>query len=341
LTKKTFGLQLLAVCALIVALSAPALNAADKLSADKAGTIGNPTGQIAFIRNGNVWIMNADGTGQEMVSEVTNADGSMSWAPDGRRIAFTRSGKVTVQGPDPNVGGFHKAYDIFIAYLDSAYANNRMWWTRLTEDLGSRDPYWSLDGSEIMFWKDMNANKANAGDPNYQVCSMAPDGSDLTILRKDWQNFADDFLTQPALGPDGKIAAVAMYERRPQGTVVLNRDRFMVSVDSLRVMATANARMVAPSWSPDGQWMAYIYNDMNAPGIYIASADMKTKYLVFTPPVGAYLYTAPPSFSPDSKWLTFATTDGSVWMCDITGNGARRLTPPGLDRNPAWSKPKK
>ena len=86
MTKKTFGLQLLAVCALIVALSAPALYAADKLSADKAGTIGNPTGQIAFIRNGNIWIMNADGTEpRQLTKEDFRLLNNPYWSPDGRR----------------------------------------------------------------------------------------------------------------------------------------------------------------------------------------------------------------------------------------------------------------
>lgn len=312
--------------------------AAEKLPAAKAGEIGAPTGQIAFIRNGNVWIMNADGTGQEMICEVTNADGRLSWAPDGRRIAFTRSGKVQLQGPDPMVGGFHKVYDIFIAFLDSAYANNRLYWWRLTDDLGSRDPQWTLDGKEIVYWKDMNANIANALEPNYQVCIMDADGGNPGPIRKDWQNFGNDFLTSPSLSKNGEIAAVTMYDNKQQGLVVLPRNDFMVSVDSLRAITMGNLKKVAPAWSPDGKWLAYVYNDMNNPGVYIASPDLSEEYLVFTPPVGALLYTGPPSFSPDSKWLTFATLDGSIWICDITGNGGRRLTPGGLDRAPAWSK---
>ncbi len=319
-----------------------AILAADKLPAAKAGTIGAPTGQIAFIRNGNVWVMNADGSGQQVVMEAGNADGRLSWSPDNRRIAFTRTGKITVQGPDPMIGGFHKCNDLFIAWLDSAYANNTLWWTRITNDLGSRDPDWSVDGKEIVFWKDMNANIANSDGPNYQICSIAPDGSDFTILRKDWQNFADDFLTSPSLSPDGqKIATVSLYDNQQQGMLVVKRTNIMLPVDSIRARTLQALKMVAPTWSPDGKWIAYVLNDMNNPGVFIATPDLKERYLVYSPPAGAFLYTIAPSFSPDSKWLTFSTTDGSVWICDITGNGSRRLTPPGLDRSPAWSKPTK
>ncbi len=316
--------------------------AAGKLPAAKAGTIGKPTGQIAFIRSGNVWIMNADGSGQQEVQEATNADGRLSWSPDNRRIAFTRTGRIELTGPDPMVGGMHKVNDIFIAYLDSAYANNRQWWTRVSFDLGSRDPDWNAATNTIYFWKDMNANLANSDGPNYQICSVSPDGSDLTILRKDWQNFADDFLTSPSVSPDAQtIACVSMYDNKQQGMIVVNRDKIMMPIDSIRARTLNALKMVAPAWSPDGKWIAYVNNDMNAPSVSITTPDLKEQYVVFTPPAGAYLYSIAPSFSPDSKWLTFATTDGSVWITDITGNGARRLTPPGLDRSPAWSKPTK
>ncbi|MBU8933774.1 MAG: hypothetical protein KOO62_07180 [candidate division Zixibacteria bacterium] len=309
-----------------------------KLPADKAGTIGLPEGKIAFLRSGNVWVMDADGKNQDMICESINADGRVSWAPDGRRIAFTRSGKVDLKGPDPVVGGMHKVYDIFVAWLDSAYANNRMWWTRLTDDLGSKGPEWSADGQTITFCKDMNANLVNASMPNYQICTMGPTGENFQILRNDWQNFDDDFLIAPTASPQGKIAAVTIYKKRPVGFVVFDKDNFMVPVDTIRARSASNVKLVAPAFSPDGEWLAYINNNINDGGLYIASSDLSEHYLVFTPPVGAYMYTLAPSFSPDSKWITFSTTDGSVWIIDITGNGARRLTGPGLDKFPAWSK---
>lgn len=312
---------------------------AEKLSAEKAGEIGKPDGRIAFIRNGSVWVYNANGSNSDMICEAINADGRLSWSPDGKKIAFTRSGMVDVKGPDPMVGGKHKIYDIFIAWLDSAYHNNRMWWTRITDDLGSRDPEWSVDGSTIYFSKDMNANFVNAFMPNYQICSISPDGSDLEILRKDWQNFSDDFMLGPTVSKDGKVACVTINKLKPIGIVTTTLDNIMLSIDSIRVQGTRNFKLVAPAFSPDGKWLAYINNDLNDGSLYIATPDFKENYLVFKPPVGnIYLHNVPPSFSPDSKWLTFSTTDGSIWICDITGNGARRLSGPGLDKFPAWSK---
>lgn len=326
------------VLSLLIALVSP-VEAQQALPADKAGPVGAPDGKIAFIRNGHVWIMNADGSAQQTVTEVSNADGRMSFSPDNRKIVFTRSGDVDLKGPDM-LGGKHKVYDLFVAFLDSVDAGNTMWWMRITDDLGSRDPEWLPDGS-IIFTKDMNANFVNASMPNYQIVVSNEEGGSQEILRKDWQNMPE-FLMNPTLNSaTGDIAFVHFFDLKPQGLAVLHRDRFMTPLDSIRKVSIGNVKRVAPAYSPDGKWLAYVFNDMNKPGVYIATPDLKEHYLVWTPPVNVYPRTLAPSFSPNSKWLTFSTTDGAIWMCDITGNNARRLTVPGADRSPVWSKPVK
>ncbi|RKX26890.1 MAG: hypothetical protein DRP45_02335 [Candidatus Zixiibacteriota bacterium] len=332
-------------CALVLPYAA---SSAEKMPPEKAGEMGSPTGKIAFIRDKNIWTMDAHGGHQMKICEATNADGRLSWAPDGKRIAFTRSGRVDLHAPDL-LGGQHKVYDIFVAYVDSAEAGSTYWWLRLTDGLGARDPEWSADGKTIIFYQDMNANRIDAEAPNYQICTMDNDGGNLKVLRKDWQNMSEYFVS-PSMNADGEIAFVHFVTTKPNsstgqaggfraiGIAKLHRDNIMAPLESVRTQSAANESTVAPAWSPDGKWIAYAYNSIEKPGMWIATPDFSEKYLVFEPPPGTSLFTMSPSFSPNSKWLTFATTDGSIWICDITGNGAKRLSGPGLDYAPAWSK---
>jgi len=331
-------LQLRNLClTLVILATAPAIAmSAESLPAEKAGTIGKPQGKIAFIREGNVWVMTPSGANQELISKSLNANGRLTWSPDGKKIAFTRSGNVNVQAPD-NSGGLHKLYDLFVAYIDSAHANNLQFWYSLTGDMGSRGPEYTADGTRIIFWKDVNANNVNALQWNYQIYMMDSSGGHVEALRHDRQGI-DSFLVAPSMNANGDIACVAHFNSRMQGLVVLPKEKFTMSMDSVTALALKNPNCVAPAWSPDGKWLAYVNNSLDDGSLYITTADLKEQYLVYTPPPAMGLYTVAPSFSPDSKWLTFSTTDGSIWICDITGNGARRLTGPGKDKFPAWSK---
>jgi Tol biopolymer transport system component len=322
-----------------MALTSSAILAQDKLPAEQAGEIGDPVGKIAFIREGDVWVMNVDGSVQQEMVQATNADGRLCWSPDDQHVMFTRSGMVDVKGPDL-LGGRHKVYDLFVGSMDSLYANNRLFWFRVTTDMGSRGPEYHPDGSRVIFWKDMYANDVNAVQPNYQICTMAPDGAYPKVLRENWQGDGETFLVSPTWNADGTIAAVLFFQNRPQGIVVLEEGDLKAPLDSLKDEAMANHNFVAPAWSPDGKWLACVSNDMNNQGVYIQAPDSEKRYLVFSPPMGAYLNTVAPSFSPDSKWLTFSTTDGSIWIANIAGGGARRLSGPGNDRYPAWSSTK-
>lgn len=331
-------------CSILLLAAVSKTESADKMPADKAGIISSPAGKIAFLRDKNVWIVDLDRQKQgkadafQLICEAGNGEGRLSWSLDNKQVLFTRKGKLELNGPD-GMGGSHKVYDIFAAFLDSAYANNRTFWMGVTSSLGGRDPEWNKVSQKVVFWQDMSANAANALYPNYQICTMNGDGSNIELIRKDWQTFDSTFMMiTPSMKSDGSIATSVFFGGRAQGIAVIAPTEYMLSRDAIKDRARKNLKKIAPCWSPDGKWIGHVYNDLNNPGIYVASQDFSENYIVFVPPVGANLFTMAPSFSPDSKWLTFATTDGSIWICDITGSGARRLSGPGMDSSPAWSK---
>ncbi|MEW6412266.1 MAG: hypothetical protein AB1483_07310 [Candidatus Zixiibacteriota bacterium] len=304
---------------------------------DSASQLLAPSGQIAYIRAGNIWIMDADGTNQRMVCEVHNADGRLSWSPDNRQIVFTRSGVVDLKAPDMT-GGRHKVYDLFLCDLDSADTGNMKHWIRLTEQLGARGPEWSGDGAKILLWNDMNADRISAHHPSYQLCLLNVADGEIELLRPDWKQEEELFLVTPTMNDSGDIAFVFFDEYQPGGIVVLSTDEIKISLDSIGTLAAKNMGLVAPRWSPDGAWLAAIGVDSAEAGLYRLSPDLLEKSLIVKAPARTTLAQYPPSFSPDAKWLTFATDDGSIWICDIEGNNLRRLTRPGKDTAPCWSR---
>ncbi len=309
-----------------------------KMPKEKAGTISQPTGKIAFIRDKNVWVMDWNGQNQFKLVTAENASGKLSWSPDGKSVAFCRFGQVDLQGPD-HLGGKHKVWDIFVGYLDSALQAEKPttnWWRRLTFDLGGRYPEWFRGKNKIIFTKDLNANLVNALTPNYQVCFMDSTGGSYEILRTDWKD-SQNHMLMPTLGPDDKFAFVYVENVNPAGIIISSLNRKTLSKADMSGQLKFIPKGTAPAWSPDGKWIAYIMGSVENQAIYITNDILSEKYLVFKPAVGQTLQTFPLSWSPDSKWLTFALGDGSIWIVDITGNGLRQIAGSGANEAPAWS----
>ena len=292
---------------------------------------------IAFVRNGDVWLMNPDGTNQRPhVANIGNASGHMSWSPDGKLIAFGRRGSVQIRYPAGG-GGQHAAYDLFYAFIDST--NN--FWMGITETLGAQQPTWSSDGSKIAFTYDLNATQANATWPNYQigiynVNSRKLDTLDLPKGSKLLNAMA------PSFSPDGTRLACVIGEfegssLNPRGLVIINASGVKESYDQLLEEAKANPKATAPSWSPDGKWIAYISNDLTTQGLFIVKSDLTGVKKIWEPKGAQTLYSAP-SWSPDSKQLVFGTNNKAIYKINVDGTGATLISGPGSDEYPAWSR---
>jgi Tol biopolymer transport system component len=146
--------------------------------------------KIAFARYTNwqgsyfaeVYVMNADGTGQTRITTNEAAPGipgwsdqAPDWSPNGSRIAFTR----TLAHP----GGGFLGSDIFVMNPDGSGL------TQLTDGTGHDDPEWSPDGSKIAF-------SSTHFDGTGEIYVMNPDGSGKTNLTN---HPAED--TEPSWSP--------------------------------------------------------------------------------------------------------------------------------------------
>lgn len=297
------------------------------------------TEKIAFIRNGDIWIMNTDGSNQTpLVGGIQNAKGKISWEPGNKRLAFSRAGMLTLKYPDGG-GGSHAVYDLFHAFLDST--NN--FWMGFTETLGAQSPEYSADGSMVVFSYDLQANTANAMWPDYRIGfydTKTRVVSDLRLPRG-----ADDVLfgSAPTLSPDkSKIAFnLSKFDSRqvkPVGIVITSSAEITESAEDLLTRAKELSNSSSPSWSPDGKWIAYISTDMSNQAVLVVRPDLSEKKVIWKATGGLTLHGSPPSWSPDSKKLAFSTSNGAIYTVNLDGTDAKMISGPGSDTNPAWSR---
>src|SRR5215213_6475140 len=123
--------------ALAVMAAAPAAHA----------TFPGTNGKIAFVRAGDIWTMDPDGSNQVNLTNDAGVQGSPAWSPDGNRIAFDQAG----------------ASNTFTIWTMLADGSNRTMAAPVFSQ--NVDPAWSPDGTRIVF------------SNNVALFTMNPDGT--------------------------------------------------------------------------------------------------------------------------------------------------------------------
>ncbi len=123
----------------------------------------SPDGRrIAFLLPGSLQVVNADGSGEKVLTRFPNGvfPSSLAWSPDGNTIAFARL----------KLGRDRHASGIYVIETDGSELH------RLTRDIDS-NPSWSPDGRQIVFQR-LTAFHVS------QIALMDADGSDQVFLTK-------------------------------------------------------------------------------------------------------------------------------------------------------------
>jgi len=266
------------------------------------------SGQIAFgsARDGNpeIYVMNANGSGQVNLTNNPADDYGAAWSPDGSRIAFH-------SGRDGNL-------ELYVMNADGPGQVN------LTNNPGyDVSPVWSPDGSKIAF--------SSTRDGNPEIYVMNADGSGQVNLTN---NPADDYGT--AWSPDG--SRIAFYSGRDG-----NLELYVMNADgSGQVNLTNNpATDRSPAWSPDGSRIAFSSTRDGNSEIYAMNADGSgvSRLTNNTLADGSQAWSPDGTkiaFVRVGVCRTRCIPPQDIYVMNADGSGVRQLTTMRGDFSPTW-----
>jgi len=272
-------------------------------------------GRIAFTSyrdgNGEIYVMNADGSTQTRLTNNPSDDYNPAWSPDGSKIAF-------VSERDGNG-------EVYVMNADGSHQTN------LTDSLGyDGDAAWAPDGSKIAF----GSNR----DGDLEIYVMDADGSHQTNLTS---NPADDYLStnwSPNSGrtafwsPDG--SKIAFWSTRDGDLEI-----YVMDSDGSRQtrLTYSPGDDQFPAWSPDGSKIAFYSERDGNPEVYVMNADGSQQLDLTNNPAYDYFF----AWSPDSSQIAFASdrqSHGEVYLMNADGSQQTNLTNnPAYDWDAAWS----
>jgi pimeloyl-ACP methyl ester carboxylesterase/dipeptidyl aminopeptidase/acylaminoacyl peptidase len=250
---------------------------------------------IAFTseRDGNseIYVMNADGSNPQRLTDDPAYDAWPTWSPDGSRIAFMsdRSGNP----------------DIYV--MDADGSNVRQLTSDPANDIW---PEWSPDGRRIAF--------PSRRDGNFELYVINADGTNLQRLTNTPGH--EDF---PAWSPDGTKIVFSRIEGDEGTYVMAVPDGTAADGDEQQLL---DFPVLEPAWSPDGTRIAFGSDQEGFRGLYVMDADGGNLQKLSSTRAGENC----PAWSPDGAWIAFASWrdgDGEIYVMDADGveQGSRNL----------------
>jgi len=304
----------------------------------------------------SIYIIHPDGQGlRRLTMKEGVSSGSPKWSPDGKRVVFYElptahtfaariyaQGMVTSQivsvdlatgarvehtsGPGLKVGPQYLSADR-IAYLVKAGPNAGLAFTPGETGVKGmlRNPAWSPDGKQVVYQKvDFTARPQN--QPLY---SWDPD---MEI------QYTDVF---PRFSRDGKLAISDIKNLATTAAAsisVMNAD----GSDKKVVFSDKNGAAFVPTWSPDGQWIAFGFGgffgarETTPAKLMMVRADgsQQSKDLTKGLPNSGF-----PTWSPDGKQIIYRVWGAGEYGLRVLNlaDGSTKTLTTELDNFPAYS----
>ena len=267
--------------------------------------------KIVFVssRSGHkeIWEMDYDGGNQHQLTHLGSIALSPRISPDGSRVAFS--------------GMTKSGWEILMYSLDLG---------RLVHfpNVGGSNftPAWSPDGTHLAF------SSSRTGDPELYVTDS--DGAGLKRLTvHPGPDVAP--VWNPKTGGQLAWAERSLVTRLPQICI-------MEADGTNQQHVTDEGFAVSPSWSPNGQFLAFSWMRRFGPGepgaqdIYVMDVTTHT-WAQLTHGEGRNDF---PSWSPDSRHLVFQSSRSGqeeIWTMLADGTQQQQLTTSGSNYEPNWS----
>jgi TolB protein len=284
---------------------------ADEIIARLGGTQGIAESKIFYVKigggNKEIWTMDYDGANQHALTHLGEVSLSPRVSPDNSRVAFSTLGK----------NGFQ--IEMYSLLLNRVVAYSSVGGTNVS-------PAWSPSGQQIAF------SSSRTGDPEIWVSD--PQGNMAHRIT----TFAGPDVS-PTWNPKtgAQIAWISGRGGLPQ-LYIMDSDGSGVT------RMTDGGYATSPSWSPNGQFIAFAWDRKYGPGapggqdIYVMEVATK-RWIQLTHDIGRCDF---PSWSPDGRHIVFANDpDGVASHTRIMtmladGTQKRALTGAGADM-PNWS----
>jgi Tol biopolymer transport system component len=296
---------------------------AQQLQSDRVELVGEPIRVADDVASatGSVYFT-ASGRGAVVYREAVNNDVQLTW--------FDREGRVTgtLLEPKSTLRGLKIAPDgrraaIAQSPLGQRINNDDVWVvpfdggpsTRLTSDAAiETSPVWSPDGARIAFASSRESRRAiyqqyADGGPAAELLSIPVDPVTAAMLPNDWSR-------------DGRFIVGTALSREFSGDLRI----LTLSSDSSEpraiapLLATAFSE-TAPSFSPDGRWIAYASDESGRTEVYVRSfavsaggmplASDSSQRLVSSGALGA------PRWRADGGELLYVADDGKLMSVEI------------------------
>lgn len=303
LTRRSIALSALAVLGSVALTAcqddAPSLVAPpSKASPAKSGTSGKPGSveQVLFTgikdENGDIYIMNADGTNLRRVTSDTTWEVEGAFSPDNKRFVYVRKPAERSLAGNEN--------ELWTAYTDGS---KQTLVVRMNKNV--THPRFSPDGTKIVF-------STYVSDIDFtEIFVVNADGTGLKRLT---YSAGDDVM--PTWSPDGITIAWVTDRSGKAGIFLMNAD----GLNPRPLITDCEGGCVDPAFSPNGRKIVYVDPLLKAIRVFDLDGEAPT---VSVGPIGTTGTTQSPTWTKDGTQVVFSSSRG------IEGNFELYIGTPG------------